>query len=114
MIAPLIPPPGRMCRPRQLDMREVFNAVQLILRTGCQYRAIPKCFPPSTSVQNHFYAWRDYGRMLDALRTLARELEGRSAEPMAAAVDSQSVTKARSVTGRPRASMFGPPGSIIS
>ena len=94
VIAPLIPPPGRMGRPRELDMREVFNAVQFILGTGCQWRAIPKCFPPSASVQNHFYAWCRTGvleRMLDALRTLARELEGRSAEPTAAAIDSQSV-----------------------
>ena len=94
VIAPLIPPPGRMGRPRELDMREVFNAVQFILGTGCQWRAIPKCFPPFTSVQNHFHAWCRTGvleRMLDALRTLARELEGRSAEPTAAAIDSQSV-----------------------
>lgn len=94
VIAPLIPPPGRMGRPRELDMREVFNAVQFILGTGCQWRAIPKCFPPFTSVQNHFYAWCRTGvleRMLDALRTLARELEGRSAEPTAAAIDSQTV-----------------------
>ena len=94
VIEPLIPPPGRMGRPRELDMREVFNAVQFILGTGCQWRAIPKCFPPFTSVQNLFYAWCRTGvleRMLDALRTLARELEGRSAEPTAAAIDSQSV-----------------------
>ncbi len=36
VIAPLIPPPGRMGRPRELDMREVFNAVQFILGTGLQ------------------------------------------------------------------------------
>jgi len=94
VIEPLIPPPGRMGRPRALDMREVFNAVQFMLGTGCQWRAIPKCFPSFTSVQNHFYAWRDNGtleRMLDALRALARGPEGRSAEPTAAAIDSQSV-----------------------
>ncbi len=44
VIAPLIPPPGRMGRPRELDMREVFNAVQFILGTGCQWRAVPKRF----------------------------------------------------------------------
>ena len=83
-----------MDRPRELEMREVFNAVQFILGTGCQWRAIPKRFPPSASIQNHSYAWRNKGaleRMLDVLRTLARELEGRAAEPTAAAIDSQSV-----------------------
>ncbi len=46
------------------------------------------------TVQNHFHAWCRTGvleRMLDALRTLAREFEGRPAEPAAAAIDSQSV-----------------------
>ena len=38
-------------------MREVFNAIQFILGTGCQWRALPKCFPPFTSVQNYFCEW---------------------------------------------------------
>ena len=53
-----------------------------------------KFFPPFTSVQNYFYAGRDTGvldRMLNALRSLARGLAGRSEEPTAAAIDSQSV-----------------------
>lgn len=80
VIEPLIRPPSRMGRPRMLDMREVFNGIQFMLGTGCQWRAIPKCFPPFTSIQNHFYAWCRtcvLERMLDALRALARDLAGR-------------------------------------
>ncbi len=65
-----------------------------MLATGCQWRAIPKCFPPSATVQNHSCAWRDNGvleRMPAALRTLGRAQAGRSPEPTAAAIDSQSV-----------------------
>ena len=94
IIAPLIPPASKMGRPRKHDVRVIFNAVQFILGTGCQWRSIPKCFPPFTTIQNYFYAWRDKGvleRMMDALRSLARKHEGRSAEPTAAAIDSQSV-----------------------
>ena len=94
VIEPLIPPPSRMGRPRILDMREVFNGIQFMLRTGCQWRAIPKCFPPFASIQNHFHAWCRTGvleRMLDALRALTRDLAGRSEEPTAAAIDSRTV-----------------------
>ena len=69
-------------------MREVFNAVQFILGTGCQYRSAFRRLRRSRTI------WCRTGvleRMLDALRTLARELEGRSAEPTAAAIDSQTV-----------------------
>ena len=51
-------------------------------------------FPALATVQNYFYAWRDDGvleRMMDALRERARMQEGRSGDPAAAAIDSQSV-----------------------
>ena len=91
---PLIPPHGRMGRRRGPDMREVFNAVLFIPGTGCRWRAVPKCFPPFTSIRNHFHAWRDSGvpeRMPDALNILARELENCAVAPTATAVDSRTV-----------------------
>lgn len=94
VITPLLPEPSRKGRPRTTDLREVFDAIQYMLASGCQWRAIPKCFPPFTTIQNYFYAWRDSGafdRMLDALRKQARDLANRSTEPTAAAIDSQSV-----------------------
>ena len=99
LIEPLLPPPSRLGRRRRTDLREVFNAIQFMLGTGCQWRAIPVCFPPFTTVQNDFYGWRDDGtlaRMLDALRGLARAQAGRAAEPTAAAIDSQSVKTSES------------------
>ena len=94
LIEPLLPPPSRMGRQRTTDLCEVFNAIQYMLGTGCQWRAIPKCFPPFTTVQNYYYSWRNSGvfeQMMDVLRGHARELAGRSADPTAAAIDSQSV-----------------------
>ncbi len=94
LVEPLLPAPAKLGRRRTTDLRETFNAIQYMLATGCQWRAIPKCFPPFTTVQNHFYAWRDNGvleRMLDVLRTLGRAQAGREAQPTAAAIDSQSV-----------------------
>ena len=45
-IEPMIPKQGRLGRPRQTDLREVFNAVEYVLATGCQWRALPRDFPP--------------------------------------------------------------------
>ena len=94
LIEPLVPPPSRLGHPRKTDMREVFNAIQYMLATGCHWRAFPKCFPPFTTIQNYFYAWRDSGlfeRMLDTMREFARKVAGRDPEPTAAVIDSQSV-----------------------
>ncbi len=65
-----------------------------MLSTGCRLRAVPKCFPPFTKVQNHFHPWRDSGvieRMMDAPPGLARRQAGRAAEPTVAGSGSQSV-----------------------
>ena len=42
---PLIPPQGKTGRPRELDMRDVMDAIQYIPGTGRQRRAVPDCFP---------------------------------------------------------------------
>ena len=47
IIAPMIPPQRRGGRHRETDMREVMNAVRYVLRTGCQWRQLPKDFPPA-------------------------------------------------------------------
>ena len=94
LIEPLLPSPSRMGRPRSTNLRAVFNAIQFMLGTGCQWRALPPCFPTFTTVQGYYYAWRDDGvfkTMLDVLRGRPRELAGRCEDPTAAAVELQVV-----------------------
>ena len=94
LVEPCLPPPAKRGRPRKTDLREVFNAIQYVRDTGCQWRAIPPCFPPVTTVQYYFYLWsreKVFARMMDGFRVLGRELAGRSATPTAAAIDTQSV-----------------------
>ena len=94
LIEPLIPAQGRMGRPRTTDPRRVFDAIQYMLASGCQWRLIPSDDPPFSTVQNYFYAWLRSGvleRMLDVLRAYARRLAGRRVEPTAAVIDTQSV-----------------------
>jgi transposase len=94
LIAPLLPGPKPVGRPRVANLREVANAILYMVSTGCQWRMLPKDFPPFTTVQNYFYAWRDMGVLRAINNTLvmaAREQEGREASPTAGVIDSQSV-----------------------
>ena len=93
LIAPLLPPPCRRGRKRT-PPHTILNALCYLLRTGCPWRYLPKNFPPFTTVQNQFYAWRDAGiwtQIVALLVMAAREAEGREAAPTAVVVDSQSV-----------------------
>ena len=49
LITLLLPPPSRLGRRRRTDHREVFSAIQFLLGTGCQWRALPLCFLPFTT-----------------------------------------------------------------
>lgn len=94
IIAPMIPPSRSGGRPRGTDMREVFNAMRYVLRTGCQWRQLPKDFPPRSTVYNYFWEWTRYGvldRIHHALLVQCREAEGREASPTAAIIDTQAV-----------------------
>ena len=93
LVAPFFPPPKRLGR-KPCDLRVILNAVFYLLRSGCPWRMLPKDFPPFTTVQNRFYAWRDSGLWMQVVSVLvmhAREAEGREAAPTAVIVDSQSV-----------------------
>ena len=94
LIEAMIPEQGRMGRPRKTELRQVFDVIQYMLASGCQWRLLPGCFPPFSTVQNFFMHGLASGvmdRMLDGLRDLARRCAGRSEEPTAAITDSQSV-----------------------
>ena len=93
LIARRLPRRRRLGRPREVDLRKVLQAILYILSTGCQWRALPKEFPPYSTVQGYFYAWRDTGRwqkIVTALVRRARRKLGRKPRPTAAVIDSQS------------------------
>ena len=94
VVGPHLPGPCRRGRPRTTDLRAVVDAIFYIVQTGCQWRQLPKDFPPYTTVQRYFYRWRDDGtwrQINHELLMLAREAMGREASPSAGVIDSQSV-----------------------
>ena len=94
LIAPLMPPPRKLGRKRRTDLRAVTNALLYMASSGCQWRQLPKEFPPFQTVQDYFYPWAQDGTLVKinhALVMASRERQGREASPSAGVIDSQSV-----------------------
>lgn len=93
MLAPMIPPAKRGGRPRDVNVREVLNAIFYVLSTGCQWKALPKDLPPKSTAHHYFMLWDWDGtleRIHHTLYVAAREQAGRESSPTAAIIDSQT------------------------
>jgi transposase len=94
VVQPLLPGPDRLGRPRRVDLRRVWNAMQDIGASGCAWSLPPRAFPPVSTVRYCFHRWRDGGLLAEIDRVLAaqaRRATGRDAQPTAGVIDSQSV-----------------------
>jgi transposase len=94
ILEPFLPPPRHVGRPRKWPMRRIVDAMLYLLRGGLPWRMLPPGFPPATTVQRYFYAWRDSGlwqTINHYLLMVIRTAEGREASPSAGVIDSQSV-----------------------
>ncbi len=93
LVEPLIPvyPGGR---PRKTAMRDVLDAILYLVKTGCQWRYLPKDFPPKSTVWRYFDEWTRLGvleRIHDALAGKVRKQEAGRRPRHTASIDSQSV-----------------------
>jgi len=103
LIKPQIAPAKRGGRKRAVDEREIVNAIMYVLSTGCQWRALPKDFPPRSTVWHYLDLWSYDGtleRIHHELYVKCREKAGREASPTAAIIDSQSVKSAEKGGGK--------------
>src|SRR5258705_11902442 len=93
MIEPRLPQRNWLGRPSKTETRNVVNALLYMVRTGCQWRQLPREFPPYTTVQHYFYGWRDGGvleRINFELLLQGREAAEREPSPSAGVIYSQS------------------------
>lgn len=100
LLARLLPPAksgaGKRGRP-VVDRRRVCNGIGYVVKTGCQWRMLPREFGRWTTVYGYFRAWQRRGLwawVLGVLTMVERQRQGRHAEPSAGCVDSQSVKSA--------------------
>ncbi len=94
ILAPLLVPGRRAGHPRVFEPRRVADAAFHLLRAGCQWRALPREFPPWPTVYYHYRRWRRsdaWERVNAELRERHRRAIGRDGQPSAAIIDSQSV-----------------------
>jgi len=115
-------------RPRKLRMRQVVNAMLYVLKTGCQWRQLPREFPAWSAVYYYFYSWSHNGtweRLHHLLRSRLRERDGRHKHPTAGCLDSQSVKctavpgqrgfdAGKKVNGRKRHILVDTPGLLLT
>ena len=79
LVGPAIPPAKRGGRRREVNVREVLNAIFDVLSTGCQWAALPKDLPPKSTAHAYFMLWEWDGtleRIHHALDVATRERGG--------------------------------------
>ncbi|SHN31369.1 Transposase [Streptomyces yunnanensis] len=87
-------------QPAKVDLRDVFNAILYVNRTGIPWKYLPHDFPNHGTVYAYYAAWRDEGIFAQLnydLTGLARVKEGRKPEPTASVIDTQSVKTSSNV-----------------
>ena len=87
-------------RPRTWSLREIFNAIFYIEKTGCQWRMIPCDLPPKETVWGHFRQFRQFRQFRDngtldtirlSLNKKRRVQVGKLETPSVLIADSQSI-----------------------
>jgi len=89
----LIPAPKPGGRPPRWTRRQILNGIFYVVRAGCQWRLLPREFPPWKTVYHYFRAWRLDGtweRLNTTLRERERVRQGRNLQPSGCIMDSQS------------------------
>ena len=70
----LFPVPKRTGRPREVDFRQIVNAILYLIFTGCQWRFIPNDCPKWRTVYGYFQQWQEDGTWYRIHETLRSEL----------------------------------------
>ncbi len=85
---------GNVGRPRKHEIQNIINAIRYVMKSGCQWRLLPKDFPPWQTVYDYYLRWRKNGKWQEIHNTLVervREKAGKNPTPTIGIIDSQSV-----------------------
>src|SRR6185503_12630783 len=63
LVAPYVAQKAGSGKKRTVNIREILNAIFYRIRTGCQWRMLPKDFPTWNHVWYYYHTWRDDGRL---------------------------------------------------
>ena len=88
---------------REYSLRDVFDAVRYVVKTGCQWDFLPHDLPPWTAVYQQARRWIAAGVFEDIthdLRMILRMVEGREAQPSAAVLDGRTLQSTPESGGR--------------
>src|SRR5215471_18981456 len=92
-VEPLIPPAKPGGGKRRIDMRATMDGVMYILSTGCQWRYLPKDFPPYSTVHRYFVWWQCDG-VLDPIHRCSTSHAARRRNAKPAPPPRSSIAKA--------------------
>src|SRR5262249_438841 len=79
---------------REYPLRDLFNAIRYVVRTGCQWRFLPHHLPPWTAVYQQARRWMQAGafeQIAHDLRAIVRFLNERGPEPTATIFDGRAL-----------------------
>lgn len=62
-------------RPREVEIREILNAIFYVVKSGCPWRWLPNDFPPWETVYTYFRNWRLSGAWKKNQRTIEEIFE---------------------------------------
>ena len=88
---------------REYPLRDVFDAVRYVVKTGCQWDFLPHDFPPASAVYQQARRWVTAGvfeEVAHDLRMILRLVEGREAQPTAAILDARTLQSTPESGGR--------------
>lgn len=88
---------------RDYELREVFNGLRWLVRTGASWRMMPHDLPPWSAIYQQMQRWLKAGvfeSMAHDLRTILRLAEGRNPDPSAMILDSRTLQSTPESGGR--------------
>lgn len=98
ILKPLLPTEHQIGTPREVELREVVNALMYVVDNGIKWRAMPHDFPAWQTVYGYFRRWQHWGVWEQVNQALGKEVRiaaGRDEQPSLGLLDSQSVKMAQ-------------------